>query len=273
MRKSRRGACRKGWSSSSLSQEGGLRLLVRRGRGGCRGRAWASILDDHPGTHPPELCLMASRWRLRHLRQRCLPRMSPASTRTPQSASLSPCLTTCTRPSSPRASEKLSHVSATAPSSRVEQQTPLPRRWSPAQAADVRTWDHGTVPLGESESERCGVWGRQLGYQPRQARPFCDRCRLAPERAAFGTRNRNYAPGSPRWMHPPTCEGSWASDPWAASDVPDSTTVGRARSSRVFNLRSRAPMLRVGYRALVLAAMGDDWVTHQRPQLASVGLL
>jgi len=45
--------------------------------------------------------------------------MSSTSTRTPQSASLSPCFTTCTRPSSPRASEKLAHVRITAPSLRV----------------------------------------------------------------------------------------------------------------------------------------------------------
>jgi len=99
--------------------KGRSQALVPSGPGGCRGCAWASILDDHLATHPPELCLRASRRRLRHFGQRCLPLMSPASTRTPQSASVSSCFTTCTRPSSPRASEKLAHVSATAPSLRV----------------------------------------------------------------------------------------------------------------------------------------------------------
>ena len=96
--------------------KGRSQALVRSGPGGCRGRAWASILDDHLGTHPPEPCLRASRRRLRHFAQRCLPLMSPASTRTPQSASLSPRFATCTKPSSPQGSEKLSHVSAKAPS-------------------------------------------------------------------------------------------------------------------------------------------------------------
>ena len=86
--------------------------------------------------------------------------MSPVSTRTPQSASLSPCLITCTRPSSPRTSEKLPQVSATAPSLRVLSGTLLsdgivlcPSR----SLALIGPW-HITARGGRERT--CGVWGR-----------------------------------------------------------------------------------------------------------------